>query len=315
MNIAVDYTSRIDPDFLLAAGVTDVMRYVSYVPGGTWKNITADEHQELLAAGINVTLNWEWDAHDWLQAPNAVSHAATAIGWAKKFDYPTGSTIVGSADFDMTRHEWDVAGSAYWAQFHHIIATAGYKAGVYGPSDVLQWVADSGRPASCYWQAGMSTAWSSGRNRLRWPGAHLRQLHRTTIGGKEADFNEILIPDWGQQRMATDLNLSQKLPGTESTKNHFQRDVAQWFADWYLVRSLLWGETTMDEAHIPTDAPIRRLLAPEPATVTVVLADADRELLNRAVHALESATPINDDDMAVFDRLDATLATLAAHLK
>lgn len=219
MGIALDYTSRIDPAALKAVGVTDVCRYLSWTnfwAGATHsypnpKVIQQREYDELLAAGIGVTLNWEYDAHDWLSgAGGGRAHAIEAARQARALGYPAGCTIIGSADFDMTRSEWTDTGRGYADAFVSGIRGAGYIPGVYGPSDVLGWCsAETGMRA--FWQAGMSWAWSGGRNRSRWPGAHLRQMNHKTVGGQDTDWNEILISDWGQARKDVSAPMSEQL--------------------------------------------------------------------------------------------------------
>jgi hypothetical protein len=204
MSLVVDYAGRISPAALRAAGVTGVVRYLSWWNryGGRAqavvnpKVILQPEYEQLLAGGVEVTLNWEYDSHDWLSGHGA-EHAQEAVRQARRLGYPQGCTIIGSCDFDITREQWLAGGRAYANQFARAIGAAGYRPGVYGPSDVLQWCADE-HILGVFWQAGMSIAYSQGRNRHRWDGAQLRQLGRTTIAGVTADISEILVPFWGQ---------------------------------------------------------------------------------------------------------------------
>lgn len=196
--VALDYTARIPPSALHAAGVTDVCRYLCYLPVGSWKVITKGEYDELLAAGINITLNWEYAANDWAHGESTgTAHGQEAVRQARALGYPAGCTIIGSADFDMTRSTWDNTSQYYARGFATAVRAGGYRPGVYGPYDVLTWVRDSGL-MDVFWQAGMSTAWSGGRNRNRWPGAHIRQLRHQNVGGQDTDVSEILISPWGQ---------------------------------------------------------------------------------------------------------------------
>ncbi len=207
--IALDYTTRIDPAALKAAGVTDVCRYLSwpyYWAGQTHsylnpKIIQQAEFDELAAAGIGVTLNWEYDGRDWMSgADGGAAHAAEAVRQAKALGYPAGCAIPGSADFDMTRAQWLSAGRAYGAAYRDGIRAGGYREGVYGSWDVLAWCADE-LGYRMFWQS-MSTAYSGGRNAKAWPFAHLWQRGYKTVGGVTGDRNDILIPDWGQHKGA-----------------------------------------------------------------------------------------------------------------
>lgn len=195
MAIVLDYTYRIDPAALRAAGVSGVCRYLKPDSVPEYR-ITLAEYRELLAAGIDVTLNWEYDGHDWLGgASHGTSHGQTAVAQAKALSYPAGSVIVGSADFDMTVDQWNSAGRAYAVAFAAAIRAGGYRPGVYGPWDVLSWVSAS-KIMDAFWQC-MSKAYSSGRNTNPWPGAHLWQRGYKTVAGQQTDWNQIQISNWG----------------------------------------------------------------------------------------------------------------------
>lgn len=205
--VAVDYaTGRPSPTALRAAGATGVIRYLSWLYD--WAGVThnyvnpkviqAPEFTALHNAGLDVTLNWEYDALDWLTgAGGGTAHATEAVRQARLLGYPKGSVILGSADLNMTYQQWSTAGANYAAAFARTLGGAGYRPGVYGPYDVLTWCRQTGLFGT-YWQAGMATAWSGGRNAQPWPGAHLRQVHGATIDGVACDVSEILIPDYGQ---------------------------------------------------------------------------------------------------------------------
>jgi hypothetical protein len=180
---------------LTAAGVTGVARYLSWLPNQ--KVITGVEYRTLTAGGIGVTLVWEYDAQDWLSGASAGAlHAAEAVRQARTVGHPRGAGIYGGADFDMTRQQWLTYGNAYAVAFRDGVRAGGYRPGVYGPHDVLTWCRDLGY--ALYWQAGMSTAWSAGRNAAVWLGAQLRQVRPVAIAGTACDWNDVLSGDWGQ---------------------------------------------------------------------------------------------------------------------
>lgn len=205
MAVVLDYTTRIAPAALKAADAVGVCRYLSpLIQSTAWKRIGMAEYQELLAAGVAVYLNWEYDAHDWDGgAARGASHGQQAAAQAHGFGYPAGSVILGSNDYDMTRTGWTGAGRGYCAAFAKAVRDGGYRPGVYAPYDVLTWVRDEGL-MDAFWQAGMSAAWSGGRNRNAWPGAHLRQRGHRMVGGVDTDWNEILIPNWGAATATTE---------------------------------------------------------------------------------------------------------------
>lgn len=213
MTIVIDATTAPPVDAMRAAGVVGLCRYLSWLYrwGGTThtyinpKVIQRPEFDRLHAAGFDIALNWEYDAADWLGGSSAgTAHAAEAVRQAHALGYPAGRVIIGSADFDMTASQWSGAGRAYAAAFSAGVLAGGYLPGVYGPWDVLTWCRDAGL-MRVFWQAGMSTAWSGGRNASPWPGAHLRQRRQIYIGGVDCDANDILIADYGQYRAGATL--------------------------------------------------------------------------------------------------------------
>lgn len=195
MSIALDYSARIDPRSLKAAGVTQVCRYVAPV-SDRWKVITLSEFRELEAAGIFVTLNWEHDSRDWLGGRAiGTSHGQMAVFQAKQLGYPLGRPIIGSCDFDITLNQWMNAGRDYAIAFAKAVSDGGYSPGVYGPWDVLSWC-DRENIMHTFWQS-MSTAHSAHRNAQQYPRTQLWQKHTAAIGTVEVDVNDIIVPQWG----------------------------------------------------------------------------------------------------------------------
>jgi hypothetical protein len=206
VSIVIDCVKSPPVDAMRAAGVSGLCRYLSWLYrwGGVThsyinpKIIQKPEFDALLAAGFAVALNWEYDPRDYLGGATAGgSHAQEAIRQARALGYPSGCVIIGSADTDVSRTDWLGTGRPYYTAFSAALRLAGYRAGIYGPWDVLTWAREDG-VADVFWQAGMSTAWSGGRNAALWPGAHLRQRRSTFIGGYDCDINDIIKADYGQ---------------------------------------------------------------------------------------------------------------------
>lgn len=200
-----DYTARIAPAALKAAGVVGVCRYVSR---SSWKVIGKAEYAELRAAGIAVVLNFEDEANGWLGGAAAgKADAEFAVAAARALGYPAGAPIPSSADFNMTSAQWSVPCRAYAVAYRDGVRAGGFTEGVYGPSDVLGWCKTLGY--RWFWQAGMSTSWSAGRNATAWPGAHLRQRRHQMVGGVDVDHNDILRADWNGTGDTFMANLSE----------------------------------------------------------------------------------------------------------
>lgn len=212
-----DYTSRIDPQQLIAADVVGVCRYLSHdLPSSRYKIIRQDEYDELIAHNIHVVLNWEYAADDWLGGDaSGHQHATVAVAQAKGLGHPKGGFIVGSCDFDISATQWQHSGAFYARAFDAVVRAAGYEPGVYGPWDALEWCRNSGFMNGFFWQAGMSVKWSEKRNKAVWPHATLRQYTNGTIGGHPVDLNEIL--DWALIMSAGDADkaFSAKYTGVE----------------------------------------------------------------------------------------------------
>ena len=238
MSIVLDYTSRINPVALKQAGAIGVSRYLSFLPNP--KVILQPEYDELINAGVNVTLNWEYRALDWTGGSNAAAiHAGEAVRQANARGYRKGKVITGSADFDMTPAQWDSAGKFYAATYAREIRNGGFRPGVYGPWDVLQWVKDAGY-MDAFWQS-MSTSHSSGRNAKPWPGAHLRQRAHLTVGGIDTDYSDILIlPLWGGNTGGTDFMISRiaVVKAPDGSSKYYLGD-----GIWYTV-AITWNQVT-----------------------------------------------------------------------
>jgi hypothetical protein len=256
VSIALDYETRIDPAALRAAGVTDVCRYLSWPNwwGGmnhstmNPKIIQAPEYRELRAAGIGVTLNWEYDQHDWLTgAAGGKAHGDQAVKMARQLGYPAGRVIIGSADFDMTLEQWTSAGMAYGVTFAASLRAGGYEMGVYGPWDVLGWCASTpGIRPRAYWQC-MSTSFSGRRNARPHPAAQLWQRRTVRVGGIQADQSDIIRPDWGQDRR-DDMDQSEQVQGAYARQGQRVGDV---FADLANFRDWLYDHPDQDGNNPP----------------------------------------------------------------
>jgi hypothetical protein len=269
VGIVLDYTARIAPAALKAAGVVGVCRYLKPDSVPEYR-IGVAEYRELVGAGIDVTLNWEFDAYDWLGgAGRGQAHGEDAVRQARALGYPAGRVIVGSADFDMTLGQWGTSAASYARAFATAVRAGGYRPGVYGPWDVLGWVKAAGL-MDAFWQS-MSKAFSAGRNATAWPGAHLWQQGYRTVAGQQTDWNEILIPNWGN-----DVELSDKVPGT-ATAGHgnIDRSVGEILGDRGKDRAIDWNELPL--TLLPAGSPRRKLLELPDAFAAAAARDEQRD--------------------------------------
>lgn len=242
MSFVIDCIRSPSTDAMRAAGVTGVSRYLSWQDRDSLgKVIHPAEYDRLRADGFGVLLNWEYSATDWLGgAPAGTAHGIEAVRQARALGHPTGTAIPGSADFDMSLAQWNGMARFYAKAYSDALRSSGYRPGVYGPWDVLTWCRDAGY-MEVFWQAGMSTAWSGGRNRDLWPGAHLRQRRQIFIGGVDCDLNDIIQPDYGQAGVS-DMEQNEKVQGWSNLVREVQ--VGWTLADLQNLR---------DELTLPTD--------------------------------------------------------------
>ncbi len=187
--IGFDYTDRIAPAALKAAGAAVVSRYLSQ-PG--WpKNLTSAEAAELRAAGIPILLNYETDATFMLGGYAAgVTCARSARQQATALGAPGNARIYYSADFDASPSQTSIV-----VAFLNGAASVdgASNVGVYGGLRVVQAAASVGYAT---WQ---TTAWSNGQWDSR---ALMRQTGvQQSVGGVGVDVNQIMnlgaLGAWG----------------------------------------------------------------------------------------------------------------------
>lgn len=189
MALGLDYIHEISVADLHAAKVTDVFRYLSWLPNNINKVISPGEWHRLTNGGINCRLNWEYDFKDWLGgALKGEEHAAEAVRQAKLIGYPKHGEIIGSADFDMTINQWNSVGRPYALAFAAGIRAGGYSPGVYSSWDVIGWCENI---MDCFWQS-MSGDFSSKRNRNQHPLTNWWQRGYKTVAGQVCDWSQII---------------------------------------------------------------------------------------------------------------------------
>lgn len=179
------------PNQLRNYGVTGVMRYISWLPNN--KVLSPGEYSRLTGAGFEVGVVWEYYANDFVRSGfDATAAARETLRQLAALGVPDTVPIYYGLDWDVLPEQWPMCRE----RLHQVNLVHGVeRTGVYGPYDALEWARRDG-VATRFWQAGMSTAWSAGRNRSAWPGAHLRQVRQVDLGGADVDVNDIHDPMW-----------------------------------------------------------------------------------------------------------------------
>lgn len=178
--LGFDYTERIPPEALKAAGCEVVFRYIS-VPGYA-KNLTLPEAEELLNAGIAIVLNYETTADFMLGGfQGGVAAAQSARAQARALLAPATTRIYYSTDFDVQPSQ--VASVMAFLNGATSVDGKG-EVGDYGGLRIVQSAWNAGYPT---WQ---TTAWSGGA----WQMGDVAQQtgEQRTIAGVVVDVNNIL---------------------------------------------------------------------------------------------------------------------------
>jgi hypothetical protein len=182
----LDYAwSRPSVAAIKAGGYVFVSRYLSWVnPSTAGKVIIQAEAKTLLAAGIDIYLNWEFDAQDCIRGTDGGTTDATeAVRQARALGYPRGATLFHSADFDVTDDQKPVV-AAYFVAARAVEHAAGYRTGCYSGFWTVKYLLDHDAIDDA-WQA---FAWSGGRWESR---AALRQVQNDiSVDGADCDLDE-----------------------------------------------------------------------------------------------------------------------------
>lgn len=154
----IDYSGlRPDPHLVKAHGATGVLRYLSEPISATaWKRITVAEKDAILAAGLDLILNFEWYEGRCLEGWAAGVHdGKVAADQARTLGYPKGASIYFSHD---TAARNDAAVIAY-LRGAQVSLGSDFLTDIYSGFDVVELALRTG-VANHGWQ---TLAWSSGR--------------------------------------------------------------------------------------------------------------------------------------------------------
>lgn len=201
--IGYDYTARIAPAALKAAGCAVAFRYVMPQTPYWTKTLRNPEAEELLAAGIPIVSNWETTADRMLAGAQAGHDDAVQLvaDW-KALGAPSGLTGWFSADWDVQPGQV-TAVLAYLEGAAPVLGGKAYT-GCYGGLRAVAAAMDAGFGG---WQ---TVAWSGGEWDSR---AVARQTgRRLIVGGVEVDENLIInlaaLGAWGGPTTGDDVPLT-----------------------------------------------------------------------------------------------------------
>lgn len=176
---------------LAANGAAFVGRYLSWLPNS--KCIDRAEYDALVAAGVDVVLNWEYDGHAEILAGyySGQKAAGEAVRQARLLGHPAGAAIYFSCDWHIT----DPAQARGFFQGARS-AIAEYRVGIYGDYAVVDALLADGT-CDYGWQ---TYGWSVGRLSGR---AHLYQYQNgVNVSGMWVDRDRTLRADFGSRDCA-----------------------------------------------------------------------------------------------------------------
>lgn len=205
--IGYDYTARIAPAALKAAGCTVAFRYTMPQTPFWVKALRNAEAEELLAAGIPIVSNFESTANRESGGAQAGhDDAVTLLADWKALGAPSGLIGWFSADWDV--QPGDVpAVVAYLRAADAVLKPHGYGTGCYGGLRAVTAAMDAGFGG---WQ---TVAWSNGQWDLR---AAARQTGKQLmVGGVQVDENLIInlaaLGAWGGPTTGADVQLTDQI--------------------------------------------------------------------------------------------------------
>ncbi|HEX6684764.1 MAG TPA: DUF1906 domain-containing protein [Candidatus Limnocylindrales bacterium] len=222
----VDYSwGRPRPAELSKLGKRFAVRYVSYDTTG--KNLTRDEADRLIDAGLSIVTNWENSAGDQLGGRDrGRQHAAQADRLHRACGGPGDRPVYFSTDFDATAGQL----ATCYEYLRGCADLIGWdRVGVYGGRRTMIYMQDRG--VRWLWQ---TYAWSGIANRfdsndLNWVrGVHIHQYNNgVRLDGADTDLDRATTADFGQ--WGQDDDMPYKDWPADHRRALAQDVVAEWF--------------------------------------------------------------------------------------
>jgi hypothetical protein len=269
----IDYSTLRPPmPVLKAAGVTAAGRYIGQDGepgfGNIHKNITTPEARELLAAGIDIFLAFEYGAQQATGgARQGTADAQLAHRQLQALGAPESMTVYFAVDFDIpdyAPHSSDPKAKLgpvgdYFAAIKSLALP--FTVGVYGGYYAVSRALDA-RVADMAWQ---TVAWSGGQRDKR---AVLYQLARQVLGAADVNLLETAGHDFGQwprppkpaAKTTEHVTIGEMSMGQLATQHHetvreILTDTARHATRGQLAEVLAYAAAVMTR-HIAKDAPM-----------------------------------------------------------
>ncbi|WIM68997.1 DUF1906 domain-containing protein [Corynebacterium breve] len=202
LGTVIDYSAGVPSGkSVKAAGHLGAVRYVSNPrPDAQWmkgKPVSIAEARDFANNGLATASVYQFgraDTADWLGgAASAAIHAPQAISLHQAAGGPTGRPIYIAIDDNPTRTQYTEQIRPYLQAFGTALTVAGYRVGVYGNWNVIEWCIQDGI-GQYFWQHD----WGSGGKIHPRTTIHQKAKWQTYIDGIQVDINNVYASDWGQ---------------------------------------------------------------------------------------------------------------------
>ena len=203
LGTVIDYAAGVpSAASIKAAGHLGAVRYVSNPRPGTekWmlgKPVTLAETRSFESHGLKTASVYQFgkaDSADWLNdAAGAATHAPDAIALHVAAGGPTGRPIYVAIDDNPSRNQYVNQIRPYLQAFRVALESAGYRLGIYGNYNVIDWAVNDGL-GEFFW---MHDWGSEGRIHPR-ATLHQIRIDKDTLDGVGIDINNVYAHDWGQ---------------------------------------------------------------------------------------------------------------------
>jgi glycoside hydrolase-like protein len=201
--LGVDASGRLSGAAVAAAGYKFAIRYL---PLGTWKSVSREEVDDLVAHGVAVCLVWETTSDRATEGREAgKADAAAAVQYQSQLGIPADREIYYTVDKDVDPN----VVVPYFQGVHDVLGNDG----AYGGYKIVKRLQGSGLVKDL-WQ---TVAWSGGQ--LLTGRSLFQRLGTATVGGVACDVNEAFVTDFGQHPKPKNASPPANSEGDELTSD------------------------------------------------------------------------------------------------